>query len=115
MNDHLQTYSRAVFNYTEAVQKARRVSEIINRGASALRNWEQVRVTDTEGVFPEFLSRTTTSDSHVQGLEWPSAQQIADALLDYHRTKHELELAFTGIPDDQRQALRSPDSIVPPR
>ncbi|MGQ0636034.1 MAG: hypothetical protein ACT4QC_15595 [Planctomycetaceae bacterium] len=115
MSNHLQTYCIAVHAYEEAVYNARRVSEVVNRGATALRNWEQVQVTDIAGAFPDEFTRSARSENHLKGEEWPAAQQIADVLLAYHKTKLELEAAFLAIPDDQRHAVKTPESVTPPR
>lgn len=115
MSDPLHEYSIAVLAYAETVQRARRVSEIINRGATALRNWEQVLVTEVQGDFPQELARSGRSENHLPGNEWPNAQHIADALLAYHQARNDLETAFNAIPEDQRHAVKTPESVTPPR
>jgi hypothetical protein len=111
----LETYSAAILDYAETVRRARRIADVVNRAATALRNWEQVQVTDTAGDFPEEFRRSSYSENHVKGSEWPEAQQIADALLAYHRSKHDLEIAYSGIPEDQRHAVKAPDAVSPMR
>jgi len=115
MGTSLETYSAAILAYAETVRQARRIGDIVNRAATALRNWEQVQVTETAGEFPEEFRRSTYSENNVKGSEWPGAQQIADALLAYHRAKHDLEIAYNGIPEDQRHAVKAPDAVNPTR
>ena len=115
MSDPLQQYSNAVLAYAESVRRARRVADIVNRGATALRDWEHVQVTGILGAFPEEVNRRRASESDVCGDEWPGAQQIADVLLAYHQAKRDLEFAFGAIPEDLRHAVKNPDSVAPPR
>ena len=115
MPDRLETYSIAILKYEEAVRGARRISEVINRGATALRNWEQVMVTDVQGEFPKDFEHSSRSENNLTGKEWPGAQQIADALLTFHRAKRDLEAAYEAIPGEQRNAIKPPDSVMPPR
>lgn len=115
MSDALEGYSRAVRAFAESIHQARRIAEIVNRGATALRNWEQVQVTDVTGEFPGDVRRDRGSENDLVGRDWPGAQQIADVLLEYHRARRELERAFGAIPEDHRHAVRCPDSVAPPR
>jgi hypothetical protein len=114
MSDPLQRYSNAVLAYAETVHRARRVSEIVNRGATALRNWENVEVTGILGEISEARDRRA-SENDLCGEEWPDAQQIADVLQTYRLAKRDLELAFDAIPVGLRHAVKSPDSVTPPR
>jgi len=115
MATSLEMYSAAILVYADAIHRARRIADVVNRAATALRNWEQVQVTDTAGEFPEEFRRSSYSENHVKGSEWPGAQQIADALLAYHHAKRELEIAYNGIPADQRHAVKAPDAVNPTR
>ncbi len=115
MATSLETYSAAVLAYADTVRRARRIADVINRAATALRNWEQVQVTDTAGEFPEEFRRSSHSENHLKGSEWPGAQQIADALLAYHHARRELEIAYNSIPEDQRHAVKAPDAVNPAR
>ncbi|MBS0264210.1 MAG: hypothetical protein JSS02_19895 [Planctomycetes bacterium] len=115
MSDPLQQYSNAVLAYTASVHQARRVAEIVNRGATALRNWEHVQVTGILGEFPEEVRRRHASENDVCGDDWPGAQQIANVLLAYHQAKQALELAFSEIPEALRHAVKNPESVAPPR
>lgn len=115
MSDPLQHYANAVLVYAESVRRARRLADIVNRGATALRDWEHVQVTGIRGEFPEEANRRRASENDVCGNEWPGAQQIADILLTYHRARRDLELAFEGIPEGLRHAVRNPDSVSPPK
>lgn len=116
MSDCLHTYSLAIRMYEETVIKTRGVSQIINRGATAMRNWEQVLVTNVEGVeFPPEFSRSNRSENQITGKEWPTAQQIADALLAYHKARQELLNAYNAIPADERHAVRAPEAVNPPQ
>ena len=115
MSDSLEQYSNAVLAYAAAVHRARRLAEIVNRGATALRNWEQAQVTEILGVFPVEAGRRSGSENDLSGGEWPGAQQIADALLAYHQAKKDLDLAFKAIPEPLRHAVKTPDSVTPPR
>jgi hypothetical protein len=115
MATSLETYSAAILVYADTVRGARRIADVVNRAATALRNWEQVQVTDTTGEFPEEFRRSSYSENQLKGSDWPGAQQIADALLAYHHAKHELEIAYNGIPEIQRHAVKAPDAVNPSR
>lgn len=115
MADPLQQYSSAALAYAQTVQRARRMAEIVNRGATALRNWENVQVSGILGDFPEEVKSRRASENDLCGDEWPGAQQIADVLLTYHQARRNLELAFDAIPEELRHAVKNPDSITPPR
>jgi hypothetical protein len=115
VSDSLQQYSNAALAYAETVHQARRIAEIVNRGATALRNWEHVQVTGILGEFPDEVRRFRASENDLSGNDWPDAQQIADVLLTYHQARRNLELAFQAIPDALRHAVKNPDSVTPPR
>ena len=73
MSTALETSSAAILVYTETVRRARRIADIVNRAATAMRNWEQMQVTETAGEFPEEFRRSTYSENHVKGSERPGA------------------------------------------
>jgi len=115
MSDPLQQYSSAALAYVQAVQRARRIAEVVNRGATALRNWENVQVTGALGAFPEDVRSRRSSENDLSSDDWPGSQQIADVLLNYHRTRKDLESAYEAIPESVRHAVKNPEALTPPR
>lgn len=81
MSDSLRQDSIAVSDCTEAVHRARHLADVVDRGATALRNQEQIPVSGMVGNFPEDGDRQRASENDLSGDEWPAAQQIADVLL----------------------------------
>ena len=75
--------SVAILVYAETVRRARRIADIVNRAATAMRNCEQVQVTDTAAEFPEEFRRSTYSENHVKGSEGPGALASIRATADY--------------------------------
>jgi hypothetical protein len=86
---------------TEAVVK------IVRDGANALSEWRRAVVANVSGGFPAELVMNERSPT-INGHEWPSAQQIADALGAWHSAHWAMRSAWDRVPSELRGGLVPP-------
>jgi hypothetical protein len=89
---------------TEAVVK------VVLDGANALREWRRALVANVSGGgFPAELVMNERSPT-INGREWPSAQQIADALGAWHDAHWAMRSAWDRVPLELQGGLKPPQS-----
>ena len=98
-----EKYQQAVAEIQEAIREAERLVCIVSSGASALRDWRRMTMSNVEGGFP-----LLPHNPGINGSEWPTGQQVAAALQRYHRAKESLHNAYMAIPDGERAIVKTP-------
>lgn len=103
--DLIQAYQEALKQLeTSTSQVERYVVEILN-GASKLRHWESVVISNSGIGFP--------IEAHGESIDannWPSAQQLAEVLSEWHKVYHAVNNAWNAIPKDRRVGIQPPPS-----
>ena len=77
--------------------------KVISDGANKLRDYERVGVSNSSVGFPPEVTFTGES---INASEWPSAQNLAEALSAYHETRHEATNAGGAVPDTIRHVVK---------
>ena len=104
-------YQQAVAALKSAIAGAERVVRVVTGGASALRDWRKTMVSNSSGGFPMEVALSRQSPS-INASDWPSGQQIADALQQYHQAVTTLRNSYSAIPESQRGVVQAPDTFV---
>lgn len=102
--DPIAEYQQSLRDLERARNEAERIVQVITRAASLLEHWQDVRVSDVNVSFPVGIPQANI----INGKDWPSAQQLAEALSRYHSTLHEVNNAYRRLPWDQRGVVRPP-------
>lgn len=108
--DAISQYQQAVTNLKAAKSEAERVARVVSEGASALREWRKTMVSNAQGGFPMEIA-LSRSNPNINASEWPTGQQIADALQKYHQAKQALGNAYSAIPEGQRRVVQAPETF----
>jgi len=103
MSDPIAEYQTATQKFEAAERKEEQVVKTITDAAAKLRDWRHVGVSDVNVGLP------LTANS-INGGIWPTPQQLAEALADYHKTLYEVCNAYDWIPPQQRQVIQPPPS-----
>lgn len=91
-------------------QSERRVGELVSALTDAthkLRRWQEVVVTDVDVLFPADVSLFGTV---INGGEFPSARELAEALSEYHTLRTAVMDSYRRIPGRLRAILDDPAS-----
>lgn len=97
-------YQTALRNFNRAKNHAETLVNTIAEAAAKLQNWRTVRVSNVNVGFPVDISISNSINAN----QWPTAQQLAEALADYHSRLHEVGNAYRRIPEDQREVVQPP-------
>jgi hypothetical protein len=104
----ISEYQKAIHNVDAAKAVAERLVAVISDAANKLRNWQQVMVSCTSAGFPPEVA--VTKSHSINAGEWPTGQQLAEALAAYHHALHEASNAYRRIPEGQRGVVQPPPS-----
>jgi hypothetical protein len=106
--NEIESYQAAMNEYDAAKQKCQQLSNFISQAAKILHNWPKATVANVTGNFPPELV-TRRSEASINGKDWPTAQQIADALCDFHAKQLAMSNAYDRIPQSQRGVVVGPE------
>lgn len=82
-----------------------RIVAIVSDAAHKLRNYTNVLVSNSDAGFPPEVA---CGGQSINGRDWPSSQQLAEALAAYHSTRHDAQNAWRAIPDSLRKVVQEP-------
>ncbi len=103
-SDPISEYQHALQEFEQSKARAERLVNTISDAADKLRRWTGVNVSNTSAGFPIDI----INGSSINGKEWPSGEELAQALSRYHSTFHEAGNAYRRIPANQRQVVQPP-------
>ena len=106
----IEQYQQAVAEIKAAIGEAERLVRIVSSGATALREWKRMMMANVQDGFPPEIALSPRSPT-INGSEWPTGQQLADALQRYHQAKQNLRNAYSAIPDGQRSVVQAPETF----
>ncbi|HEV3258373.1 MAG TPA: hypothetical protein VG013_15950 [Gemmataceae bacterium] len=105
MGDRIRAYQNAMNRLDTAALRVKDFVDEIKQAAKHLEKWEETAVAHVTAKLPmELLLKNRIID----GQKWPTAQQLADTLADWHRARQEARLAWDMIPVQDRTSLRPP-------
>jgi len=102
--DPISEYQTALREFEQATRRVERIVGIISDASSKLGDWQRVSVANINVGFPAEILRGPS----INGSDWPTAQQLAEALSQYHSTLHEAGNTYRRIPADQRGVIQPP-------
>lgn len=103
--DPVSTYQEALHNFTVATHRAEACVNTITDVADKLQDWKSVCVSNTSIGFP---GRVASSGISIDARDWPTAEQLAQALSSWHTTRNAAHNAWQMIPADRRLGLQPP-------
>ena len=103
--DTVTIYESALAAHERAKAQVERMVKVISDGANKLRDYDRVGVSNSNVGFPPEVTFTGQS---INANEWPSAQNLAEALSAYHETRHEAANAWRAVPDSIRHVVKEP-------
>lgn len=107
MSSEIESYQAARAAFVVAEKKCQAIADTVKSAAMTLSNWREAMVSNASGGFPMEVALNPRTPS-IDAQQWPSGQQIATALSEYHTMKSEMSNAYSSIPATQR------DVVVPP-
>jgi hypothetical protein len=87
-------YLAAHQDYTEADHRVQQLVNVVKHAGRLLVNWQDVTVNG----FP-FPPGMTSSLQRIDPAEWPTGQQLGEALSRWHKAKAALQEAYAKLPD----------------
>lgn len=102
--DPVRRYLDALKKVQQARAKVERVVGVVTDAGKKLGKWQEVSVSDVNVGFPAEL----LGGPSISGREWPTAQELAEALAAWHNARHEARNAWSGVPGPDRSGLQSP-------
>ena len=103
--DPISTYQEALHNFTDATRRVEACVNTIIDAAHKLQDWKSVCVSNTSIGFP---ARVASSGISINAMDWPTAEQLAQALASWHVTRSAVHNAWLMIPGDRRPGLQPP-------
>jgi hypothetical protein len=103
--DPIQAYRHALHSLEATTERVETFVEEITHAATMLRRWEQVTILNLGIDFPpEAQLESINADA------WPTSQQLAEALSEWHNCYNAVKNAWQAIPNTQRMGLQPPPS-----
>ena len=103
--DPIATYQEALRNLDVATRQAERIVGVVTAAGSKLCDWKQVSMSNIDLGFPP---EVTLSGHSINAREWPTAQELGEALANWHQAHQAVERAWRMIPSDRRMGLQPP-------
>ena len=105
----IEKYQQAVNELKASIAHAEQLVKVMSTAATILSGWKRAMISDVQGGFPPEIALARDRPS-ISGREWPTAQQLADALQRYHKARSELQNAWNAIPESQRDVVQRPEA-----
>jgi hypothetical protein len=86
----IEDYRNAAFEHQAAVERAKQILEKVHKGAEMLQQWQSVIVTDIAGAGLAENIGLERKATEFDGANWPTGEQITEALNAYHATRQRL-------------------------
>jgi hypothetical protein len=99
----VQAYKQALRSMEAATEQVEAFVEEITHAATILRRWEQVTILNLGIGFPPGAELESINADN-----WPTSQQLAEALAEWHNCRNALNNAWQAIPETQRTGLQPP-------
>ena len=104
--DLIGAYQDALKSLTNARGEAERVANIIVDAGVKLHKWEVVMISNGQRGFPPEIA--LPGSGSINRSTWPTADQLENALADYHQALHSAQNAWSAIPSESRIGLQEP-------
>lgn len=100
--DSLRAYLDALRTLEETTQHVHRIKRVITDAADKLQEWRRVIVSGTSAGFPVEL----TGAPSISANDWPTAEQLAEALRAWHQASDAADHAWRQVPAADRRGLQ---------
>jgi hypothetical protein len=107
----IEDYRNAAIEHNAAAERAKQIVERVHKGAEILQQWQSVIVTNIPGpAFPEKIGLARKA-TEFDGVNWPTGEQIAEALSAYHATRQRVFDRYDAIPKPEQFVVQGPHRI----
>ena len=104
---HIQNYSTAIDELQQARTKIQQMHKIINEVSCSLLNPYEFTVSNVNVEFPP-ESATVKEITSLDANEWPSAQQIAEAIVNLHHRYLQAQNAYNALSEKEQEIVGFP-------
>jgi hypothetical protein len=108
MANEIEDYQQATRTYEGAQLACERLVGTVHAASRALQKWRTATVSNASVGFPAHLVLGGGGTSSIDASQWPTAQELANALSAYHATQILMKQAFDRIPETQRAVIKPP-------
>ena len=109
MSDALAAYRKALGDYAAARSRVLRLGELFaSVGQQIKKDWRLVLIGTSGAMTAAAAGRPEQAEARVNGHEWPSAGQLAEAIRATHDAHLAVRTTWARIPEEQR------DVVIPP-
>lgn len=106
--EKLQEYINSVDELQKAYSEVRKYGAIIGDVGKYLNNYPyKMTISNVQISFPITADR----EYSLNGDDWPSAKQLAEALADYIRKRERVNELYYSLSDAQRDSVKPPPKI----
>jgi hypothetical protein len=107
----IEDYRNAAIEHKAAAERAKQIVERVHKGAEILQQWKSVIVADIAGAgFPEEIGLARKA-TEFDGANWPTGEQVAEALSAYHATRQRVFDRYDAIPKPEQFVIHGPHRI----
>jgi hypothetical protein len=108
----IAAYQTAIGQLQAAQKQVEQYVRIIEHAAGLLNRdgWKTAMMSNVQGGFPAEIAFSRREG--INGSDWPTAQQLADALVAWHNAKQAVKNAYQAIHASERSVVQPPDKYV---
>ena len=107
MASEIEAYQSAIQEFRTAKAACENIAKIVFEGNKALVNWHRATVSNVPQGFPMNLALANGAAA-IDASQWPTGQQIAVVLSNYHAVAQAMRNAYAAIPASQREVVQPP-------
>ena len=104
---HIQSYSTAIDELQQIRTKIQQMQKIINEVSCSLLNPYEFTVSNVNAEFPPESAPVQDTPS-LNANEWPSAQQIAEAVVNLHHRYLQAQNAYNALSEKEKEIVGFP-------
>lgn len=111
VNEAVQTYVDTARELKAAIEELRRLSRPVAACQQGLMQWTSTVMTGTDVRYPGVMLPGGMG-MQLEAATWPSAEQLAQALLRGHDAVRAAQTAWQALRDEDHDVLLSPEALL---
>jgi len=114
MTTAMEAYGGAQKRFEAIARHAKIIVERVQTGAAQLENWRMLMAVNCDPYkFPEEIALRQNPGSGFDANLWPTGQEIAQALSEYHSTWEIVLLRYQSLNESEKQSVPPPPQYPP--
>lgn len=105
--DPIRRYSEAIDELSKTTEKVRAIQDLIGEVHNALRQPYEFMVSNVDVGFPPEVAMVGDIPT-LNADNWPTAKQIAEALSDLHKKRHQVEIIWHSLSNTDKNIVNPP-------